>query len=300
MEVIVAKRKDQAFQAGIQRIEALIQRIETIADPAARASAEELIQALMDLHGAGIERMLEITVDAGPAGDAIIDNFARDDLIGSLLLLYGLHPLDIETRVHQALDKVRPYLASHGGNVELLGVTQAGAVRLRLQGSCHGCPSSAMTLKLAIEEALYAAAPDVVALEVEGVVERPAPPPAGFIPLEPTFGARRPANSNQGGWQSVDDLASLGQGVARMIEVSGRSVLFCRVDEALYAYSATCPSCGQKLGAARMEAAALVCPACGERYDVLRAGRGLDAPSLHLEPFPLLVEQGQAQVALPA
>jgi Fe-S cluster biogenesis protein NfuA/nitrite reductase/ring-hydroxylating ferredoxin subunit len=295
----VAQREEQAFQHSIERVDQLLGRIESIADPAARASAEELVQTLLDLHGAGIERMMEIAADAGAPGYEIIDSYARDDLIGSLLLLYGLHPLDLDTRVRQALDKVRPYLQSHGGNVELININSQGAVRLRLQGSCHGCPSSAMTLKLAIEEALYAAAPDVTALHVEGVVERKAAPASGIIPLELVSGASRPAQPNGQGWQTVSELASLGQGAARTIEISGRPVLFCRVDEAFYAYSATCPSCGKKLAVARLEATALACPACGQRYDVLRAGRGLDEPSLYLEPFPLLMERGQARVALP-
>ena len=93
--------------------------------------------------------------------------------MASLLLLHGLHPLDLEARVRQALEQVRPYLRTHGGDVELLGVDD-GVVRLRMQGSCHGCPSSAVTLKHTIEEAIYDAAPDVAAIEVEGVVEPPA------------------------------------------------------------------------------------------------------------------------------
>ena len=107
----------------------------------------------------------------GPA-DGLIEQFGDDELVGSLLLLYGLHPVDLETRVRQALDKTRPYLRSHGGNVELAGVDPTGVVRLRLQGSCHGCPSSAMTLKLAIEKAIHEAAPDVAGIEVEGESER--------------------------------------------------------------------------------------------------------------------------------
>lgn len=295
----MAKLEERGFQQGIQQIDTLIGTIESIADPAARACVEKLIHTLLDLHGAGLERMMEIVAEAGAPGEAIIESFARDELIGSLLVLYGLHPLDMEARVQQALDQVRPYLGSHGGDVELLGVTQAGVVRLRLQGSCHGCPSSAMTLKLAIEEAIYAAAPDVTALDVEGVVERPARPPAGFIPLEPLVGASRPAQPDRAGWEPIDGLMSLARGAVQTMEVSGQAVLFCRVDEAFYAYGDTCPACGKTLRAARLEATALVCPTCGQHYDVLRAGRGLDEPSLHLEPFPLLVERGQAKVALP-
>jgi Fe-S cluster biogenesis protein NfuA len=171
---------DKDFQQRVQRIEALVHEIETVADPDTRAKAVELMQSLMDFHGAGLERMMEVIAETGEASSAIFDNFARDGLVGSLLLLYGLHPLELETRVAQALEKVRPYLSSHGGGVELLGISE-GAVRLRMQGSSHGCPSSAMTLKLAIEEAIYEAAPDATAIEVEGAVEQPSP--SGLVQL---------------------------------------------------------------------------------------------------------------------
>jgi len=99
------------------------------------------------------------------------------------LLLYGLHPLDLESRVGQALEKVRPYLHSHGGNIELLGLTD-GIVRLRLHGSCHGCPSSAQTLKQTIEEAIFEIAPDVTAIEVEDeLVEMPSSSQTGRFAL---------------------------------------------------------------------------------------------------------------------
>jgi Fe-S cluster biogenesis protein NfuA len=84
--------------------------------------------------------------------------------------LHGMHPLDLEARVGQALDAVRPALAGHGGSVTLLAV-EDGVVRLRLEGNCHGCPSSAATMRQTIEEAILAKAPDVGAIEVEGLVE---------------------------------------------------------------------------------------------------------------------------------
>ena len=93
-------------------------------------------------------------------------------------MLYGLHPLDLETRVLQALAQVRPYLRSHGGNVELIGVRD-GVVHLRLVGSCHGCPSSAITMRQTIEKAILGKAPDVIAIEVEGAAEMPSVAPDG-------------------------------------------------------------------------------------------------------------------------
>jgi Fe-S cluster biogenesis protein NfuA/nitrite reductase/ring-hydroxylating ferredoxin subunit len=280
------------FQQRLQKIEGLVQSIESSADPNVRACAIELLQTLMEVHGAGIERMMDMVFEN--AGSDLIDQFGDDEMVGSLLLLYGLHPLDIETRVLQALDKVRPYLRSHGGNVDLIGV-EDGIVRLQLQGSCNGCASSAMTLKLAIEEAIYEAAPDLVALEVEGVVTQPA----AFVQLKKAAGSSSAALNEPSGWENVGGLTGIVEGAVQTIEVSGRPILFCRVGENYYAYNDTCPECGQAMHAASLTISTLVCPSCKQRFDVLRAGRGLDKPSLYLEPFPLLIEQGQAKIALP-
>ncbi len=184
---IVTTSTERAFQQRMQEIEGLIHAIEASADPATRARVEELVQRLLELHGAGLERVLELVSETGEPGAAIIDGLGADGLAGSLLLLHGLHPLPFEERVEQALETVRPYLSSHGGDVELLGAAD-GEVRLRLNGSCQGCPGSAMTLKLAIEEAIYARAPDVTALQVEGVVEEPARPQASFISIGEILG----------------------------------------------------------------------------------------------------------------
>ncbi len=155
---------------SLKQVESLIEKIEALPDPEARASAIALVQALMDFHGNALDRLMELVAEEGDFADRVFTRFANDQSVSSLLNLYGLHPLPIETRVLEALDSVRPYLDSHGGNVELLRV-EDGVVRLRMQGSCRSCPSSADTLKLAIESAIYAAAPEVVAIEAEGVNE---------------------------------------------------------------------------------------------------------------------------------
>lgn len=161
------------------RIETLVQEIASFPDPHARATAEELVQALLDMYGEGLNRLLEITAETEASGLALIDTFASDELLSPLFLLHGLHPLDLETRVMQALDEVRPYLKSHGGNVTLVKV-EDGIAHLRLLGSCNGCPGSTITLKLAIEEAISKAAPDLDGLQVEGVTD---PPPRLSMPV---------------------------------------------------------------------------------------------------------------------
>jgi Fe-S cluster biogenesis protein NfuA len=165
-------------QGRLARIEELIQAVDAIADEVPRTQARELVEALLELQGAGLERLMEIIYESGLSGQAMIDELGRDELVSSLLLVHGLHPLDLESRVRKAIEAVRPRLAQHNGSVELVSVTPEGGVKLRLEGNCHGCSSSLLTLKSTIEKAIYAAAPDVTSLDVEG---------AGIEPLAPKF-----------------------------------------------------------------------------------------------------------------
>jgi Fe-S cluster biogenesis protein NfuA/nitrite reductase/ring-hydroxylating ferredoxin subunit len=285
--------EDKEAKRLIERIERLIAEIDTIADPNVRASAVSLVQSLLELQGNGINRILEIVADSSHTGEALIDELGRDDLVGSLLTLHGLHPLDIHSRVTQALEKVRPYLKSHGGDVQLLDISETGNVHLRLVGSCKTCPSSTVTMKLAVEEAIYAAAPDVTAITEEGTAGLESR--SNLVQISVNGDSAKPKN----GWESVEGLDSLAQSSIRALDIGGRPVLFCRLGDSLYAYGDRCPRCSQTLQDAQLETTSLACLNCGQHYDVIQAGRGLDDPTIHLEPFPLLVDRGEIKVALP-
>jgi Fe-S cluster biogenesis protein NfuA len=161
--------EQQAPEELVERVQELLGSLDEIADPVAQMRVQELVGTVLELYGAGLERILGILADAGEPALPIRDALLDDGIVASLLLIHGLYPVPLEERVVQALDSVRPFLASHGGNVELVSVEE-GVVRLALQGSCDGCPSSAATLENALREAIEAAAPDVLGLEVEGVV----------------------------------------------------------------------------------------------------------------------------------
>ncbi|MGI8955965.1 MAG: NifU family protein [Chthoniobacterales bacterium] len=169
------KPSTQEFQKRLGRVEELIAALESAPDEGMREQVRELIQSLLEMHGKGLEQILNVVYDSGIGGSTVIDELGRDPLVSGLLLLHGLHPLDLETRVRHAIEEVKPRLGLHGGSVELLGVSSEGRVHLKLQGNCHECPSSRLTLRFSIEEALYAAAPDLTGLDVEGLPEEKAP-----------------------------------------------------------------------------------------------------------------------------
>ncbi len=184
------------FQEQLSRIEELINTLNAAPNSSLSAKSRELTQALLELHGAGLERVFDLIHGSALTGQSLIDWLAEDQLISNLLVLHGLHPLDLEARVRNALESVKPRLGLHGGSVELIGVTPEGGIKLRLEGNCHGCPSSRVTLKSSIEEAIYAAAPDVTGLEVEGAVDNFVNAPDGLEPkftVCPTDSEQKPA-----------------------------------------------------------------------------------------------------------
>jgi Fe-S cluster biogenesis protein NfuA/nitrite reductase/ring-hydroxylating ferredoxin subunit len=286
---------DKGLQERVARMETLLEEIEALKDPNARSKTAEVVAVLLDLYGDGLARMMEV-VARGEERKRNFEAFAQDELISHLLLLHGLHPLDVETRVIGALEEVRPYLQSHGGNVELLGI-EGGVARVRMEGSCDGCPSSAMTLKLAIEEAVLKAAPDLEGVEAEGMVEEPPPKPTTTFVAGPTLRRKEKKQPEENGasWTVVGGLPQLSGGGTLVKEISGEPLLFLKLGDDFYAYRHRCPGCGESLEEGSMKEAELSCPGCERRYDVRRAGRCLDDPQLHLEPIPLLVSEEVVQ-----
>ncbi|PZS11078.1 MAG: hypothetical protein DLM64_07395 [Solirubrobacterales bacterium] len=280
----------------IGRVERLLGELESLADPAARDVALETVQAVLELYGASLERIVE------QVGKDCTTALAADELVEHVLLLHGLHPVSIEERVSAALDGVRPYLGSHGGDVELLGVAD-GVATVRMRGSCEGCPASAMTLKLAIEDAVLKAAPDVERVEAEDEAAEPAAPSASPLLQIEVMGPAAP----EAAWAPAGSLPQLLAGGLLLKEIAGERVLFLRLQDGTpYAYLPECPGCRGSVAGGSLESAGLVgaeltCPHCRHRYDVVRAGRCLDAPELHLEPVPLLVDEaGLVRVAVQA
>ncbi len=284
-----------------ERVGALLGEIGAIADPRLTERTEDLVSLLMQFYGAGIRRMMELADDAGLLEGQLLDRFAQDELVSSLLVIHDLHPVDLATRVQVALDKVRPYLGSHGGDVEILGI-DGDVVRLRMEGSCSSCPSSTITLNYAIEKAILDAAPEISRIEAEDV----QPEAVGtLIQLEARPGshdghshAEAPVPTRTE-WLILDPAARPGASGLQSVDLAGLPVLICRSGNDLYAYRDRCPNCRSGLATSRLVDADLRCATCGHTFDVRRAGRAVDDSDLHLEPLPLLSEGASVTIAVP-
>jgi len=175
---------DGEFQEQVKQLGKLIAEFDQQPDSPQKAAARELVQLLMDVHGTGLERMMEIVFESGDSGQAVIDKLGQDSIAGSLLLLYSLHPNDVETRVRQAMERMRPRLRKLACTAELIRV-DADAVQVRLTTTGHSCGSSSNDLRAIVEDCVYEFAPDITTLEILGLEE---PTPVGFVSLETLIG----------------------------------------------------------------------------------------------------------------
>jgi Fe-S cluster biogenesis protein NfuA/nitrite reductase/ring-hydroxylating ferredoxin subunit len=275
------------------RVEELLDALKSGGFGPAAGAAEELVGLLVGLYGDGLARILTVLDEHGAAGADMIAALADDPLVESLLLLHGLHPLDVDARIQQALDRVRPYLGSHAGGVEYLGVTD-GVARLRLEGSCHGCPSSTVTVQLAITGAVQDAAPEVTDVVVEGMT---APPEPKLLQIGKRPDDDQAQAGNGTGWVT---LPNIGPPSSRPVTASadGVAVIVCSVRGTLYAYRDQCPACGSSLADGHLDREILACPGCAAEYNVRLAGQGTTDRQLHLDPLPLLADSQGVRVAI--
>jgi Fe-S cluster biogenesis protein NfuA len=172
------------FQEQVRQLGKLIMQFDQMPGSPQKTACKELVQLLMDVHGAGLDRMMELVFESEGPGPEIVDKLGHDTITSSLLLLYSLHPDDLETRVHKAIEQIRPRLRKLSCSLDLAGIVE-GEVQVRVTTSGHGCGSSTKDVRAIVEEDIYALAPDVASLEILGLEE---PSASGFVALESLIG----------------------------------------------------------------------------------------------------------------
>ncbi|ASW91320.1 NifU family protein [Mycobacterium marseillense] len=283
-------------------------RIQTLLDSCAASGtaaydrAQQLVREVVGLYGTGLERIMRVAGDPGPER-GLVERLATDDLVASLLLVHGLHPHDVHRRVRDALDRVRPYLGSHGGDVDLLDIADGPdgpIVRLAFTGSCKSCPSSAVTLELAVQDAVHAAAPEISSIEVVAAADTTTP--ANVIPAESLLAHLHPNGTGPTDWHPMPELAELAPGeVGGFVLDGGTTVVACRVGDQTFAYRDHCPVCDDSLAGSQLHGRMLRCAGCRTDFDIVHAGVDASGGSTgHLDPIPLLSRDGVLSVAVRA
>jgi nitrite reductase/ring-hydroxylating ferredoxin subunit/Fe-S cluster biogenesis protein NfuA len=254
-------------------------------DEPARAQALALQGAVEAFHKAALTRMVRRLRD-DPRGKELLFELVDDPLVHALLVRHGIVRLSLAARAARVIEHVRPYMRSHGGDVELVEVRD-GVAYLRLHGSCNGCSMAAVTLREGVEEALRANLPEIVGIEV--VANEPGP----ALIAPGSIGVR----DRGAGWVQGPPVADLPPGTMRRLDAPEASILLVNLDNQLSAYRNACAHQGLPLDGGLLDAASgtLTCPWHGFCYDAA-SGECLTAPQAQLEPFPLRVEDGRIWV----
>lgn len=261
--------------------------------PKARERAEDVVHEVVELYGNALTRVMQIVKNS-----PVVDQLIVDDLIASLLLVHGVHPHDMTDRVKHALDTVRPYLGSHGGDVHLTDIID-GVVRLEFSGSCQSCPSSAVTLELAVHDAIKAAAPEITTIEVVNTTTATNNnQDKTVIPVESLL-SRVHTQQKSSYWHPTPELAMLLPGEIAGFTVDGIAVFGCRIDDNILVYRDHCPHCANSLAGAQLSIDSISCPHCHSRYDAGHAGIGITNTTDHLDPVPTLTRDGVLCMAFP-
>lgn len=284
---------EQSLGALAARLDGLVRTFEEHPREDVRAQVLEMLALIDALHRGGVGRLVEALWAGSPT---VLEHTLADPAVQVLLELYDLGPTEPEPReqAEAALAAVRPYIASHGGAVEILDVVE-GVVHLRLSGACQGCAGSAMTLKRGIEAALREGFPGFQGMEVHEPAAPPArPPPANFIPLQ-AVGAVRPLHRPV--FTPVGSVAGLPPGALRGVEVAGARILLCNVAGEVYAYRNACPGSDLPLDMGQLKEIAILCPWHNCVFDA-RTGKRLDGGEGRLDVIPVAIRDGEIQLAL--
>jgi nitrite reductase/ring-hydroxylating ferredoxin subunit/Fe-S cluster biogenesis protein NfuA len=280
-----------SHDTAIDALERLASRVEQAAaavgklDVQARESALELQHAIEAFHKEALTRIVRRLKD-DPRGKELLFEMVDDPLIYALFARHEIVRPNIIVRVSRVLDAARPYIRSHGGDVELVEVRE-NVVYVRLHGSCNGCSLSAVTLRNEIEAALRANVPEITGVQVVAADAVPA------LIMPESIGVR----DHRAGWVAGPMADDVPPGAMRRLETDQADILIINLDGRLSAFRNACAHQGLPLdgGLLDPESGTLTCPWHGFCYDA-GSGECLTAPQAQLEPFPLRVEQGRIWV----
>lgn len=171
---------EKEFQQKMRQLGTVVGELDQMPGSDSVIATRRLVQLLMEVHGAGLERIMELVFESGAQGEDMIARLGQDPIVRNLLLLYSLHPEDLETRVFKALETVGSRLRKFDSRVELVSIRD-GAVQLQLSASVHAYGAAAKNLRSIVEEGIYEQAPDVTALTILGLEDEDT---SGFVPLD--------------------------------------------------------------------------------------------------------------------
>ncbi|MEP6966616.1 MAG: NifU family protein [Pseudomonadota bacterium] len=283
-DTALAIRADlSGFLGDIERLEAVLETW----DDNPKAAATAYGRAIEAINGEALRRLVR-TLKSNPAAFAAMKDAVADEVVYAVLRRHDIVKASLNERVEAALEGVRPMLASHGGDVELVKVAPP-SIDVRFVGACDGCPASALTFHAGVKKAVQDACPEIT--EIRQVKGMGAGPGVNFIsPF---------AIDAQGGWLFAGALSDIPDGGLRATELGGEKVILSRQGAAVTCFQNACAHLGLALDGGDVEDGVITCPHHGFQYD-LASGECLTAPEVALQAHAVRVTGRRVEVRLAA
>jgi Fe-S cluster biogenesis protein NfuA/nitrite reductase/ring-hydroxylating ferredoxin subunit len=296
---------DEEFQQKIIQLDNLIRQFEELPLPQIQEKVFEMLQMIDAFHREGLGRLVAFLREQDLAD--LIEQASADPAIHTLLVLYDLLPGDPLVEAEKALDSVRPYIHSHGGEVQLLGIDN-GIVHLRLAGACSGCAGSTFTLRRGIESALREKVPGFRGIENhENQTQTGRVLPNGLISFDDIQAERTGEGENNPAryvlsapvFKTVARIENITPGTIYPVALENRNMLIVNTEGEIYAIGAECPDSGFPLTYGTLEGFTLTCPWHHEVFDI-RNGKMVegDGGGGPLPVFPVALSGDEVRVAI--
>ena len=255
-----------------------------------KTTVEAYRQSVDDLHREAFRRLIS-RVKTEPAAMAALKAALGDEIVYAVLRHFELIRPSLHERVEEALDSIRPMLASHGGNVELVAVKPPAQVDVRFIGACDGCPASMLTFTAGVKKAIETHCPEITKIEQIRGLAAPTDANGGVQFVSPF------AVNQTGGWLQAGGLEDIPEGGIIKLNLGGESILLCKNGDVISCFQNACAHLNLPLDAGEIEEGILTCPHHGFQYD-LQSGECLTAPEVQLQSHAVRVINGQVEVRL--
>lgn len=255
-------------------------------------TVEALKRALEALNKEALRRLIRALKDE-PAAFEAMKGALGDEVVYAVLRHHGLVKPSLGERVEAALDSVRPALASHGGNVELVRLVPPDAVEVRFLGACDSCPASALTFTEGVEKAIKERCPEIVRVEqARGLARSPAADGSGTVHYISPF-----AQNQQDRWLYAAEFEAVPEGGILALEIEGEPVILSRHGDRVSCFQNACAHLGMPIDDGEIGDGTITCRFHGFRYSLI-SGECLTAPEVQLQPHAVRVVETRVEVRL--
>lgn len=288
----------QSSQPSIEtniEVDELVRDVEHIAaifdswDGSQRNVVHGFRRAIDALHKEAFRKLIG-AIKTVPEGLEALRSAAQDPLIYTVLRYHGLVQPSLQERVEAALDKVRPMLAAHGGNVELVAVTAADSIEVRFLGNCDHCPSSQLTFIAGVKQAIEDHCPEITNIKQ---VKSSA---VGLLGPEMTspFSSKPKTDET---WVFATPLEIIPDGGIADIDVKGKSLIFSRAGNVVSCFHNSCPHFGYPISGGAILGGRISCPHHEFVFDLI-SGECLTVPQVRLTSYPVRIANDHVDVRL--